>query len=250
MKNENFERYQRQLLLKEFGIENGSEGQNRLLKSKVLVCGAGGLGSPVLTYLAAAGIGNIGICDSDVLSESNLNRQILYCESDLGKQKALLAKERLEKFNSDVFFETYCERLSEENIESIFRKYDIIVDAVDNFPTRYLINSAAYKNGLPLICGAVCEFDGILTTIVPKEKTACFHCIYPNKPGENITKTVFGILGAIAGTIGVMEALEVIKFILDLNCLKNKLLVFNGINNSFRIKDLQKRNNCPSCSNI
>ncbi|MDR1926882.1 MAG: HesA/MoeB/ThiF family protein [Endomicrobium sp.] len=241
----NLERYQRQLIIKD--IEEG--GQQKLFKAKVLVCGVGGLGSPVLTYLAAAGIGNIGLCDFDVIAPSNLNRQFLYTPKELGKQKAHIAKAKLEKFNPDVKITAYSDKLNEENAGEIFKNYDIIVDAMDNFPSRYLINSVAYKNSLPLVCGGVCEFEGILTTIVPKENTICFQCIYPFKPSIKLTSKVFGILGAIAGTIGSIQALEVIKLVLGLRCLKNKLLIFNGLENIYRVKDVLKKNDCTICGN-
>jgi adenylyltransferase/sulfurtransferase len=239
----NLERYQRQLLLKDIG----EAGQKKLLNARVLVCGAGGLGSPALTYLAAAGIGHIGLCDFDVISPSNLNRQILYIPAEIGKQKAQIAKEKLEKFNLDVKIRTYSERLTEDTAEDIFKNYDVLIDATDNFPSRYLINTAAYKNSVPLICGAVCEFEGILTTIVPKENTSCFQCIYPLKPSADMISKTFGILGAIAGIIGTMQALEAIKLILGLHCLKNKILIFNGIENTYRIKKIIKRKNCKAC---
>jgi adenylyltransferase/sulfurtransferase len=239
----NLERYQRQLLLRDIG----ELGQQKLFNAKVLVCGAGGLGSPALTYLAAAGVGNIGLCDFDVVSPSNLNRQILYNASEIGRQKAYIAKEKLEKFNPDVKITAYSEKLTEENAGDIFKNYDVVIDAADNFPSRYLINAAAYKNSVPLVCGAVCEFEGILTTIVPKENTSCFQCIYPFKPSTKLTAKTFGILGAIAGTIGSMQALEAIKLILGLHCLKNNVLIFNGIENTYRVKDVLKRKNCDIC---
>jgi len=237
-------RYERQLLLDDIG----QSGQQKLFNAKVLVCGAGGLGSTALTYLAAAGVGNIGMCDFDTVSPSNLNRQILYTPADTGKQKAHIAKERLEKFNSDVKIKAYTDKLTKENADKIFKDYDLVIDAVDNFPSRYLINTTAYKNSVPLVCGAVCEFEGILTTIVPRENTSCFQCIYPLKPPAKLTSKTFGILGAIAGTIGSLQALESIKFILGLNCLKNKVLIFNGIENIYRVKDALKRKSCPICS--
>jgi adenylyltransferase/sulfurtransferase len=237
------ERYQRQLLLKDIG----EAGQKKLLNARVFVCGAGGLGSPALTYLAVAGIGHIGLCDFDVVSTSNLNRQILYTPAEIEKQKAQIAKEKLEKLNPDVKVRAYSERLTEDTSGSIFKNYDVLIDATDNFPSRYLINAVAYKNSVPVICGAVCEFEGILTTIVPKENTSCFQCIYPFKPSADLTSKTFGILGAIAGTIGTMQALEAIKLILGLHCLKNKILIFNGIENTYRVKEVIKRKNCKAC---
>lgn len=239
----NIERYQRQLLLKHIG----EDGQQELFDAKILVCGAGGLGSPALTYLAAAGIGNIGLCDFDVISSSNLNRQILYTPEEIGNRKACIAKSKLEKFNPDIKIIAYSEKLTEDNAGNIFKNYDVVIDAVDNFSSRYLINATAYKNAVPLVCGAVCEFEGILTTIIPKENTSCFQCIYPLKPSPELTSKTFGILGAIAGTIGCMQALEAIKLVLGLHCLKNKVLIFNGIENTYRIKDVLKRNACEIC---
>jgi adenylyltransferase/sulfurtransferase len=239
----NFERYQRQLLIKEIK----EIGQQKLFNAKVLVCGAGGLGSPVLTYLAAAGVGNIGLCDFDVVSLNNLNRQFLYTPIDLGKQKTNIAKTKLEAFNSDIKITTYSDKLTGDNATSIFKKYDVIIDAVDNFESRYLINNVAYKNSIPLVCGAVCEFEGILTTIVPKENTSCFRCIYPLKPTVQLTSKIFGILGATAGIIGSMQALEAVKLILGLHCLKNKILIFNGLENTYRVKHISKREDCPVC---
>jgi adenylyltransferase/sulfurtransferase len=239
----NLERYQRQLLIKEIK----EIGQQKLFNAKVLVCGAGGLGSPVLTYLVAAGVGNIGLCDFDVVSPNNLNRQFLYTPIDLGKQKTYIAKTKLETFNNDIRIIPHSDKLTEGNAASIFKKYNVIIDAVDNFESRYLINNVAYKNSIPLVCGAVCEFEGILTTIVPKENSSCFRCIYPLKPTQQLTSKIFGILGATAGIIGSMQALEAIKLILGLQCLKNKLLIFNGLENTYRVKYILKKEDCTVC---
>jgi adenylyltransferase/sulfurtransferase len=238
------ERYRRQLLLENVG----EAGQKKLLNARALVCGAGGLGSPALIYLAAAGIGHISLCDFDIVSQSNLNRQILYTPAEIGKQKVQIAKEKLEKFNPDVEVSAYPERLTEGTSGDIFKNYDVLIDATDNFPSRYLINMAAYKNSVPLICGAVCEFEGILTTIVPKENTSCFQCVYPFKPSVNLTSKTFGILGAMAGIIGAMQALEAIKLILGVHCLKNRILIFNGIENTYRVKEIIKRKDCKACA--
>jgi adenylyltransferase/sulfurtransferase len=237
------ERYKRQVLIETIG----KHGQQKLFNARVLVCGAGGLGGPALAYLTAAGIGNIGLCDFDVVESSNLNRQILYNYADIKKQKAPVAKKRLEKFNPDVKVEIYSEKLIEKNANDIFKNYDVVIDAVDNFQSRYLINAAAYETSVPLICGAVCEFEGILTAIIPKENTSCFQCIYPEKPSAEFTSKTFGILGAIAGVIGSMQALEAIKLILGMHCLKNKILIFNGAENTYRIRTISKRKDCPIC---
>ncbi|MDR2676528.1 MAG: HesA/MoeB/ThiF family protein [Endomicrobium sp.] len=245
MHTKDLERYQRQLLIEHISIK----GQQKLFDAKVLVCGAGGLGSSALMYLAAAGVGNIGLCDFDVVSLSNLNRQILYVPDDLRKQKIIIAKKKLEKFNPDIKIIAHFEKLTLDNAKRIFKNYDIIIDAVDNFSSRYLINEVAYKNFIPLVCGAVCECEGILTTIIPKENTSCFRCIYPTSPSLNFTSKTFGILGAVAGIIGSMEALEAIKLILGLDCLKNKILIFKGIENTYRIRTIIKKNNCEVCAN-
>ncbi|MDR0401883.1 MAG: HesA/MoeB/ThiF family protein [Endomicrobium sp.] len=237
------ERYKRQLIIKSVG----KKGQQKLFNAKVLVCGAGGLGGTVLTYLTAAGVGKIGICDFDIVEQSNLNRQILYDYSDIKKQKVYIAKKKLKKFNPDVKIKIYTEKLTENNVSHIFKNYDMVIDALDNFEGRYIINAAAYKTSTPLVSGAVCEFEGILTVIIPKENTTCFQCIYPIKPSQKFISKTFGIIGATAGIMGSMQALESIKFILGLRCISNKILIFNSIKNTYRIRDILKKKYCPIC---
>jgi adenylyltransferase/sulfurtransferase len=224
--------------------QTGIEGQEKIGQAKILVCGAGGLGSPVIAYLAAAGIGSIGICDFDTVNLSNLNRQFLYGYKDIGSKKAATAKDFIKNLNPETKITVFEEKLTAGNIDSVMKGYEIAIDAADNFDTRFLINAAAYRNGIPLISGAVCEFEGILTAVVPKESTACFQCVYPFKPADEKT---FGIFGAVCGVIGSLQALETLKLILNLETLKNKLLIYDGLQNSFRIKELAKRKNCAVC---
>ena len=238
----NPERYERQIMLKEIG----KKGQKKLAEAKILVCGAGGLGSPAIIYLAAAGTGTIGICDFDDINISNLNRQILYGKNDAGKKKTQKAKNFIKKFNPETKINIFNKKLSRSNIDRILNGYDAVLDATDNFDTRFLINSAAYKNGIALISGAVREFEGIVMTTVPEEKTACFNCVYPFKPAA---EKASGITGAVCGVIGSLQALEAVKYVLNLETLKNKLLIYSALENSFRIKNLIKRIECPVCGN-
>jgi adenylyltransferase/sulfurtransferase len=241
---ENEFRYSRQLMLKEIG----AEGQEKLHKSKVLVIGAGGLGSPALYYLAAAGVGKIGTVDFDEVSISNLQRQILYSVEDLHRKKVDVAKGKLERLNPDVSVEKHCLRIDGENIVNIIKDYDVVIDAVDNLETRYLINEGCYSLGKPLVEGAVSEFTGILTTVIPG-KTPCYRCFSPG-PEERAPnkRPVKGIIGMIPGTIGSLEALEAVKLILGIgDILAGRLLVFDGLDMSFREIKLARNPQCPVC---
>lgn len=238
-------RYSRQLILKEIGVE----GQEKLLKAKVLVIGAGGLGSPALYYLAAAGVGKIGTVDFDTVGISNLQRQIMYSTEDLRRKKVDVVKEKLGKLNPDVCIEKYPDRIDINNIEEIVDEYDVVVDAVDNFTARYLINDCCYIKGKPLIEGAVLGFTGILTTII-SGKTPCYRCLYPKPPkgGDVPTCSDIGILGMTTGTIGSLQALEAVKVILGIGAiLTGRLLIFDGLDMSFREIKLDKNLNCPLC---
>jgi adenylyltransferase/sulfurtransferase len=238
-------RYSRQLILKEIGVE----GQEKLQKAKVLVIGAGGLGSPALYYLAAAGVGKIGIADFDTVGISNLQRQILYSTEDLQKKKVDIAKEKLEKLNPDLCIDKYPIRIDADNIEEIIDEYDVILDAVDNFTARYLVSDCCYFKGKPLVEGAVLGFTGILTTIIPG-KTPCYRCLYPKPPKEGAVPTCsdIGILGMTTGTIGSLQALEAVKVILGIGeILSGRVLVFDGLDMSFRELKLDKNLKCPLC---
>jgi len=238
-------RYQRQLWMKSIG----ELGQIKLKSASVLVVGAGGLGSPLLLYLTASGIGHIGIVDFDTLSESNLNRQILYNTEDLGKSKALLAKGKLQKLNPNITIDAYSFRVTEENGASLFSKYDVISDATDNMKSRMLINDLACSLQKPLFYGAVNNLSGVCTTFIPPE-TPCLRCIYPLEPGEEYgnKERGFGILGATAGFIGSLMGLNMIKFFTGAgDYLKGYLLMADLGTYEFQKIKLQKNVNCPVC---
>lgn len=234
------EKYSRQILL------FGEEGQEKLKKAKVLVAGAGGLGSPVSTYLAIAGVGKIILADFDSVDPSNLNRQFLHHEKDIGRLKVESAKEKLLSMNPDIEVETIAEMLTESNLEALVPKCDVIVDALDNLETRHMLNRLAIKRRIPLIHGAVTGYDGQVTTIMPG-KTPCFYCIFPRIS----KKEVFPILGATPGIIGSIQANEVIKFLTGQGkLLEGRLLFWNGLSGNFSEISLSKLNNCPVCGNL
>ena len=243
--DEQIKRYSRQIILPHVG----GKGQEKLLKAKVLIIGAGGLGSPAAFYLAAAGVGTIGIVDSDEVEVSNLQRQILHSTSDIGKPKTSSAKETLTSLNPDVKIIAHEVRVTSENILNIIKDYDIVVDGSDNFPTRYLVNDACVMSGKPLSHGGIFRFDGQATTIVPGE-SPCYRCLFPEPPPPGLVPSCqeAGILGAVAGVIGVIQANEVLKFILGAGeLLMGKLLIFNALESSFRRVSVPKDKNCPVC---
>lgn len=245
LREDQIERYSRQIILPNIG----GKGQEKLLNAKVLIIGAGGLGSPCALYLASAGIGKIGIADSDKVELNNLQRQILHSTSSIGKTKVESAKERMTGINSDVEVVAYNFRLTSENILDIIRGYDIIVDGSDNFPTRYLVNDACVLSGRPLSHGGIFKFDGQAMTILP-HKSACYRCLFPEPPPPGFVPSCqeAGILGAVAGIIGTIQANEVLKYILEIgNLLAGKLLVFNALDSSFRQVKVPKDPKCPIC---
>jgi len=239
------ERYTRNILVPEIG----TAGQRRLLKSKVLVVGCGGLGVPVILYLAAAGVGQIGVIDHDRVDVSNLQRQVIYDTTDLGKKKVSVIKKKVEKLNPDVKIVPYEGKITSENALDIIKDYDMVADCSDNFPTRYLVNDACVLLKKPLSHGAVLRFDGQVTTIIPGE-SACYRCVFkePPKPGLVPSCREAGIIGATCGVIGSIQALEIIKYLTDSGeLLTNKFLVFSGLKNEFRTVKIAKNNNCPVC---
>ncbi len=239
------ERYSRQIILPEIG----GSGQKKLLNAKVLIIGCGGLGSPCAYYLASAGVGKIGLVDSDKVELNNLQRQILHFTKDVGRQKTESAKEKLNSINPDVEVVTYPVRITSQNIMDIIKDYDIIVDGSDNFPTRYLVNDACVLSNKPLVHAGILRFEGQATTIVPY-KGPCYRCIFqePPPPGMVPSCQEAGILGVVAGILGVIQATEVIKYILGKGeLLVSKLLVFNALEMSFRKLSIQKNNDCPIC---
>jgi sulfur-carrier protein adenylyltransferase/sulfurtransferase len=245
LSEEQIERYSRQILLPNVG----GKGQEKLLNAKVLIIGAGGLGSPAALYLASAGIGKIGIVDSDKVEINNLQRQIVHSMKEVGKPKVESAKNRLNAINHDVDVIPYNLRVTSENITDIIKEYDIVIDGSDNFPTRYLVNDACVLSNKPLSHGGIFRFDGQAITILPRE-SACYRCLFPEPPPPGLVPSCqeAGILGAVAGIIGTIQANEVLKYILGVgNLLTGKLLVFNALDSSFRQVKVPKHPECPIC---
>jgi len=225
LSKEEKKQYNRHLILDKIG----EVGQLKLKKAKVLVIGAGGLGCPVLQYLTAAGVGNIGVIDGDVVDQSNLQRQILYTIDDIGLSKAVCATKRLSRLNPFVKFKVYQERLTNENAILLFEKYDVIVDGSDNFSTRYLTNDAAIITNTPLVYGAIFKFEGQVSVFNYKG-SASYRCLYPTapKPEESPNCSDIGVVGVLPGIIGSLQANETIKIICEIgDVLANKLLMYD-----------------------
>lgn len=241
------QRYLRNTILPEIS----EEGQKKLLCAKVLVIGAGGLGSPVLFYLAAAGVGNIGVMDDDVVELSNLQRQVIHSEKNLGQKKVLSAKEKISALNPDVNFKIFDERANRDSLKKICVDYDFILDATDNFPTRFIINEIAHQEKKPLIFAAVKSFCGQVSVFKSYEKNnPCYACFNPNIVDENFSLPLSekGILGSVAGTIGALQATTVIKEILGIEeGLVGKILIFDFLKNEFRKVVLKKNPSCKIC---
>ena len=233
-KKELYERYQRQIILPEFG----EEGQQKLLKAKVLVIGAGGLSCPVLQYLTAAGTGTIGIVDDDVVALNNLHRQVLYSVGDIGSSKAERARHILHQLNPEIKILPYNERLTVQNALILFDEFDIIIDGTDNFSTRYMINDACVLMNKPLVYGAISQFEGQVSVFnfrqTENEEAVNYRDIFPDPPkeGEVLNCAEAGVLGALPGIIGTMMANETIKLITGIGePLANQLLTYNALNN-------------------
>jgi molybdopterin/thiamine biosynthesis adenylyltransferase/rhodanese-related sulfurtransferase len=240
------DRYSRHLLLPEVG----DKGQAKLLQSRVLLLGAGGLGSPSALYLAAAGVGTLGLVDADVVDASNLQRQILHATSRLGMPKVDSAEVALRDLNPDVHVIKYQERLTSENVERILAdKWDVIVDGCDNFPTRYLVNDASLMHKIPVVHGSIFRFDGQVTTFVPFQGP-CYRCLYPEPPPAHLAPSCAegGVLGILPGIIGVLQATEAVKLLLGLgNVLNGRLLQYDSLSMTFRTFKLRRDDACPAC---
>ena len=233
-------RYDRQMMISGFG----RKGQEKLKRTTVFVAGAGGLGSPVSIYLAVAGIGNLKIVDNDEVELSNLNRQVLHWNKDIGKEKSLSAKEKISQINPDVKIDATCETISEGNVFELVGGCDMIVDAMDNFPTRYLLNKAALKKNIPFFYGGVNGLHGMVTTIVPGE-TACLRCIVAEAPPP----MVIPVIGVTPGIIGCIQATEAIKYIVGIGeLLKNRLLLVDGLEMTFQEVEASRDPKCPDCN--
>jgi adenylyltransferase/sulfurtransferase len=239
---EEIKRYNRQMLMEGWGEET----QKRLKKSTVFIAGAGGLGSPVSIYLAVAGIGNIRICDFDSPDWSNLNRQILHNHNRIGTNKALSAKETLAELNPDIKVTAFTDKIVEDNIDRLAGDADIILDCMDNFPTRYILNECAIRKGIPLIFGSIWGMEGRLSFINPPE-TPCLKCIYPEAPPSE----TFPVVGATPGVIGSLQALEAIKYLTGIGGnLKGKLMVWDGKRVEFKNFKAYKDPECPVCGRL
>ena len=242
---EQIERYSRHIILKEVG----GMGQTRLLESKVLLIGAGGLGSPVGVYLAAAGVGTLGIIDDDVVDLSNLQRQILHGTSDIGIPKTKSAEATITEMNPDVKVVPYNERINSENAFQILEQYDLIVDGCDNLPTRYLLNDAAVMLGKPIVHGSIFQFEGQVTVLYPG-KGPCYRCLYPEPPPAGMVPSCqeAGVFGVLPGIIGTIQAVEAIKILLDIgDSLIGTLLLFDALTMNFNRLKLRQDSDCPMC---
>ena len=244
--DEQVERYSRHIILPEVG----GEGQSKLLESKVLLVGAGGLGSPAAYYLAAAGIGNMGIIDFDTVDLSNLQRQIIHNTERIGMLKTESAKKTIAALNPDVNVTVFNEKLSSENIMRLFKGYDYILDGTDNFATRYLINDACVLTGKTNIHGSIFRFEGQVTVFKPKEGP-CYRCLYPEPPPPGLVPNCQegGVLGVLAGIIGNLQVVETLKLILEQEeTLVGSLLLYDALKTEFRKLKLKRDTKCPVCS--
>jgi sulfur-carrier protein adenylyltransferase/sulfurtransferase len=238
-------RYHRHLLLPEVG----AKGQQKLLDSKVLLLGAGGLGSPAALYLAAAGVGTLGIIDMDVVDASNLQRQVLHNMDRVGERKVDSAKKTLTAINPDVNVATYDVRLGADNVLDIIDGYDVIVDGTDNFPTRYLVNDASLLKRIPVVHGSIFRFEGQVTVFAPYEGP-CYRCMIPEPPPAELAPSCAeaGVLGVLPGIVGSIQALEAIKVLLDLgDPLIGRLLAYDALEESFRTFKVRRDPQCPAC---
>ena len=244
LNEEQIQRYSRHILLQDVGVE----GQEKISNGKVLIVGAGGLGAPVALYLAAAGVGTIGIIDGDVVDLSNLQRQVIHFTEDVNKPKVLSAKEKINRINPDVKVVTYQELLTASNALDIIKDYDFVVDGTDNFPVKFLINDACVKAQKPFSHGGILRFEGQTITVLPG--TACYRCVFHAPPPPNAVPTCSqaGVLGAIAGMLGTIQAAEVLKFLTGVGeLLTNRLLTFNAKTMEFRTINVKHNHKCGVC---
>src|SRR5215218_9029769 len=245
LSNEEIARYSRHLIMPEVALE----GQKQLKQARVLTIGAGGLGSPLAMYLAAAGVGTIGVVDFDVVDESNLQRQIIHGTSDLGRPKLESAREKIEDINPNVNVEAFGEPLSSENALEIFEGFDVIVDGTDNFPTRYLVNDASVLTGKPNVYGSIFRFEG-QASVFWAEEGPCYRCLYPEPPPPGLVPSCAegGVLGILPGAIGTIQATETVKLLLGIGePLVGRLLLYDALSMRFREMKLRKDPDCPVC---
>lgn len=243
---EQIHRYSRQMILP--GI--GGKGQRKLGEARVFIMGAGGLGSPAALYLAAAGVGTIGLADFDRVELHNLQRQILHRTPDVGLLKIESGKKTLESLNPEIQVQAYSERITSANIRDTIKDYHLVLDGSDNFPTRFLVNDACFLEKKTLISGAILRFDGQLSTFKPHAGRPCYRCLFPEPPPPGTVPSCqeAGVLGAVAGVIGLLQANEALKEILGIGkSMAGRLLLFNALGPSFEVVELERNPGCPLC---
>jgi adenylyltransferase/sulfurtransferase len=244
--SEQLDRYSRHIIMDEVG----PAGQQRLLDSRVLCIGAGGLGSPVIQYLAAAGVGTLGVADDDVVERSNLQRQVVHGESDVGRSKVDSAADFVAEQNPDVTVERHETRVTSGNVESLVDGYDVVVDGSDNFSTRYLVNDACTLAGVPFSHGAILRFEGQVTTFAAREESPCYRCIFPEAPpaGSVPSCAEAGVLGVLPGTVGCIQATEAVKLAMEYGePLDGRLLLYDAADMTFDTAEIRRNPACPVC---
>jgi molybdopterin-synthase adenylyltransferase len=245
LSKEQRERYSRNILLPDVGIK----GQEKLLAAKILLVGVGGLGAPISLYLTAAGIGTIGLVDSDRVDLSNLQRQVVHFTKDIGNPKVQSAEEKLHALNPEVKLNTYDQHLDSTNIQEIISGYDFVIDGTDDFPTKFLINDTCVRAGIPFSHGGILRSDGQTMTVLPG-KSACYRCVFRTPPPPDIAHACSkaGVLGAVAGMLGTIQAAEALKYVTGTGeLLTDSLLTFNALTMDFRKVSLQRRPDCAAC---
>ena len=243
---EQLDRYSRHIIMDDVG----PEGQKKLLDANVLCIGAGGLGSPIIQYLAAAGVGTLGIADDDVVERSNLQRQVIHGDPDIGRPKVDSARDFVERQNPDVTVETHETRVTADNIEGLLESYDVVVDGSDNFATRYLVNDACTLAGVPFAHGAILRFEGQITTFEANDDGPCYRCLFPEAPPAGTVPdcATAGVLGVLPGTVGCIQATEAVKLVLDYGeTLDGRMLFYDAGDMTFEEIDIEPRPDCPVC---
>jgi adenylyltransferase/sulfurtransferase len=243
---EQLDRYSRHIIMD--GV--GPSGQSALLGSSVLVLGAGGLGSPVIQYLAAAGVGTLGIADDDIVERSNLQRQVIHGDADIGRPKVESARAFVERLNPDIDVTTHETRVAPSNVDRLIEDYDFVVDGSDNFQTRYLVNDACTLQGVPFAHGAIFRFEGQVTTFTSEPESPCYRCMFPEAPPEGMVPdcATAGVLGVLPGTVGCIQATETVKYLIDHGrLLDGRMIFYDALDMTFDEVTIRKNPDCPVC---